>query len=96
MNLNPPGEHELLIFWVGLVVVVALARGLGLVARKVGQPAVIGELAAGIVLGPSVLGRLAPDAFEWLFPADDVQTAMLFTVAWLGVVMLLVVTGYET
>lgn len=96
MNLNPPGEHELLIFWVGLVVVVALARGLGLLARKVGQPAVIGELAAGIVLGPSVLGRLAPDAFEWLFPADDVQTAMLFTVAWLGVVMLLVVTGYET
>jgi Kef-type K+ transport system membrane component KefB/nucleotide-binding universal stress UspA family protein len=96
MNLNPPGEHELLVFWVGLVVVVALARGLGLLARKVGQPAVIGELAAGIVLGPSVLGRLAPDAFEWLFPADDVQTAMLFTVAWLGVVMLLVVTGYET
>lgn len=96
MNLNPPGEHELLIFWVGLVLVVALARGLGLLARKVGQPAVIGELAAGIVLGPSVLGRLAPDAFEWLFPADDVQTAMLFTVAWLGVVMLLVVTGYET
>lgn len=96
MNLNPPGEHELLIFWVGLVVVVALARGLGLLARKIGQPAVIGELAAGIVLGPSVLGRLAPDTFEWLFPADDVQTAMLFTVAWLGVVMLLVVTGYET
>jgi Kef-type K+ transport system membrane component KefB/nucleotide-binding universal stress UspA family protein len=96
MNLNPPGEHELLIFWVGLVLVVALARLLGLLARKVGQPAVIGELAAGIVLGPSVLGRLAPDVFDWLFPDDDVQTAMLFTVSWLGVVFLLVVTGYET
>ncbi len=96
MNLSPPGEHELLIFWVGLVVVVALARGLGLLARKVGQPAVIGELAAGIVLGPSVLGRLFPDVFGWLFPPDDVQTAMLFTVAWLGMVFLLVVTGYET
>ena len=44
MNLNPPGEHELLIFWVGLVAVVALARLLGLLARKVGQPPVIGEL----------------------------------------------------
>lgn len=96
MNLNPPGEHELLIFWVGLVAVVALARLLGLLARKVGQPPVIGELAAGIVLGPSVLGRLAPDVFDWLFPDDDVQTAMLFTVSWLGVVCLLVVTGYET
>lgn len=96
MNLHPPEEHALLVFWVALVVVVALARLLGLAARKVGQPAVIGELAAGIVLGPSVLGRVAPDVFEWLFPPDDVQTAMLFTVAWLGVVTLLVVTGYET
>ena len=96
MNLHPPEEHELLVFWVGLVVVVALARGLGALARKIGQPAVIGELAAGIVLGPSVLGRLFPDVFDWLFPPDDVQTAMLFTVAWLGVVFLLVVTGYET
>ncbi|MFP5320307.1 MAG: cation:proton antiporter [Acidimicrobiia bacterium] len=96
MNLHPPEEHELLVFWVGLVVVVALARGLGALARKIGQPAVIGELAAGIVLGPSILGRIAPDVFEWLFPPDDVQTAMLFTVAWLGVVFLLVFTGYET
>jgi Kef-type K+ transport system membrane component KefB len=96
MNLHPPEEHELLVFWVGLVVIVALARALGGLARKVGQPAVIGELAAGIVLGPSVLGRVAPGVFEWLFPPDDVQTAMLFTVAWLGVVFLLVVTGYET
>jgi Kef-type K+ transport system membrane component KefB len=96
MNLHPPEEHELLVFWVGLVVVVALARGLGALARKIGQPAVIGELAAGIVLGPSILGRIAPDVFEWLFPPDDVQTAMLFTIAWLGVVFLLVFTGYET
>lgn len=96
MNLHPPEEHELLVFWVAIVVVVGLARGLGALARKVGQPAVIGELAAGIVLGPSVLGRVAPDVFDWLFPPDDVQTAMLFTVAWLGVVFLLVVTGYET
>ena len=68
MNLHPPEEHELLVFWVGLVVIVALARALGALARKVGQPAVIGELAAGIVLGPSVLGRVAPGVFEWLFP----------------------------
>ncbi|MGK2929381.1 MAG: cation:proton antiporter, partial [Acidimicrobiales bacterium] len=96
MNLHPPEEHQLLVFWVGLVLIVALARGLGILAKRVGQPAVIGELTAGILLGPSVLGRVAPDIFEWLFPPDDVQTAMLFTVAWLGVVFLLIVTGYET
>ncbi len=96
MNLHPPEEHQLLVFWVGLVLIVVLARGLGILAKRVGQPAVIGELTAGILLGPSVLGRVAPDVFAWLFPPDDVQTAMLFTVAWLGVVFLLIVTGYET
>lgn len=96
MNLHPPEEHALLVFWVGLFVIVVLARLLGALARRVGQPAVIGELAAGIVLGPSLLGRVAPDVFDWLFPPDEVQTAMLFTVGWLGVVFLLVVTGDET
>ena len=95
-ELHPPEEHQLLVFWVALLVVVVVARGLGAVARRFGQPAVVGELAAGVVLGPSVLGRVAPDVFEWLFPPDDVQTAMLFTVGWLGVVFLLVVTGDET
>lgn len=96
MNLHPPEEHALLVFWVGLFVIVVLARVLGALARRFGQPAVIGELAAGIVLGPSLLGRVAPGVFDWLFPPDEVQTAMLFTVGWLGVVFLLVVTGYET
>ena len=96
MNLVSPSEHQLLVFWVAMVVLVGVARLLGALARRVGQPAVIGELAAGLVLGPSILGRVAPDAFEWLFPRDDVQSGMLFTVGWLGVVFLLVVTGYET
>lgn len=95
-DLHPPEEHQLLVFWVALVTIVVVARGLGALARRMGQPAVIGELAAGVVLGPSVLGTVAPDVFEWLFPPDDVQTAMIFTVGWLGVVFLLVVTGDET
>jgi Kef-type K+ transport system membrane component KefB len=96
MNLNPPTEHQLLVFWVALLVILVAARGLGALMQRVGQPAVVGELAAGLVLGPSLLGNIAPDVTDWLFPADDAQTAMLFTVGWLGVLLLLVGTGFET
>ena len=96
MNINPPTEHQLLVFWVALFALLVTARLLGAVARRVGQPAVVGELAAGLLLGPSVLGRVLPDVSDWLFPADDVQTGMIFTVGWIGVVFLLVATGYET
>jgi len=96
VELNPPTEHQLLIFWVALLVIVVTARVFGLLMQRVGQPAVVGELAAGLVLGPSVLGKVAPDITDWLFPADDVQTGMLFTVGWLGVLLLLVATGFET
>jgi Kef-type K+ transport system membrane component KefB/nucleotide-binding universal stress UspA family protein len=89
-------EHQLLLFWTQLFVLLVAARGLGALMRRVGQPPVIGELAAGLLLGPSVLGRLSPAAFGWLFPADPVQDGLLAAVAWLGVLLLLVVTGFET
>ncbi len=96
MTLTPPTEHQVLVFFVALLVIVVVARALGALAQRFGQPSVVGELAAGLLLGPSLLGRVAPGATDWLFPADDAQTAMLFTVGWLGVLLLLVSTGFET
>jgi Kef-type K+ transport system membrane component KefB/nucleotide-binding universal stress UspA family protein len=78
------------------VLLLVTARMLGQLCRRFGQPAVVGELAAGVLLGPSVLGRVAPDVFDWIFPPGAVQSGMLFAVGWLGVIMLLVVTGFET
>ena len=84
-----------LVFATQLVVLLTLARTLGFVARRLGQPPVVGELAAGVLLGPSVLGSLAPGVAGWLFPPSDVQQGMLYAVAWLGAVLLLASTGTE-
>ncbi|HVP28806.1 MAG TPA: cation:proton antiporter [Myxococcota bacterium] len=89
-------EHQLLVFWLQILALLGVARGLGALARRYRQPSVVGELAAGLVLGPSVLGQLAPGAQAWLFPADPVQRALLSGVGWIGVFLLLVVTGVET
>ena len=53
-----------------LAVVVALGRVLGLLFVRLGQPPVIGEVVAGILLGPSLLGRLSPDSMDFLLPRD--------------------------
>jgi Kef-type K+ transport system membrane component KefB/nucleotide-binding universal stress UspA family protein len=94
--LTPVGEHELLLFWLQLVVLLGTARGFGALARRYGQPRVVGELAAGIVIGPSLFGRAFPELAGWLFPGDGVQSALLLAVAWLGIALLLLVTGFET
>jgi Kef-type K+ transport system membrane component KefB len=91
-----PSEHQLLIFWLELLVLLAAARALGGALRAIGQPAVIGELAAGLLLGPSVFGHLAPAAHDWLFPADPLQRSLLAGPAWIGVFLLLILTGLET
>lgn len=89
-------EHQMLLFWVQLLVLVLAARGLGALARRLGQPSVIGELAAGVLLGPSVLGAMAPGAWGWLFPDDPVHAGLMAGIGWIGVFFLLVLAGFET
>lgn len=96
MKIIPIGEHHMLVFLVQLVVLVTVARLLGAAMKRAGQPAVVGHLAAGLVLGPSVFGKLWPQGARWVFPPDEVQSGMLLVVGLIGIVMLLVVTGFET
>ena len=74
---------------------IGLARGLGEVFRHWRQPPLTAEILVGILLGPTILGRYFPETFGWLFPADVIQVSMLETVAWLGVLFLLLETGLE-
>jgi len=74
-----------------LIVILLAARLIGRVVRLVGQAAVIGELIAGLALGPSVLGTVAPGAMQALFPATKMLP--LATLSQLGVILFMFVVG---
>jgi Kef-type K+ transport system membrane component KefB len=83
-----------------LVVMVALlllvARVLGEISQRLGQPTVVGEILAGVLLGPSVLGALAPAVAAWTIPQNPIQGYLLEVVGLIGMMLLLVITGLET
>jgi len=60
-----------------IVVLIFCGRLLGEAMQRIGQPAIMGQLIAGILLGPSVLGALAPDLQATLFPTGKEQAAMM-------------------
>lgn len=88
-------EHHLLIFLLQVLLLLGLARGCGECLRRWGHPPLVGEILIGILLGPTLLGRLLPALHDSLFPADPIQLAMLETVSWFGVLFLLLETGLE-
>ena len=94
--LIPLDEHHLLVFWIQVASLVILARLLGWGMRRIGMPGIIGELAAGVILGPSIFGKIWPDGFEWYLPGEELQSGALLAVGWVGLAFLLVVTGFET
>jgi Kef-type K+ transport system membrane component KefB len=89
-------HDHLLVFWIQLLILLAAAHGLGALARRFGQPPVIGCLGAGLLLSRSVFGAVWPGGYGWLFPTDETQVALLQGVAWTGVGLLMIVTGFET
>jgi Kef-type K+ transport system membrane component KefB len=76
-----------------LTVILVVARCCGLLLRAFGQPMVIGEMAAGILLGPVVFGALFPQWHTQLFPPDSLQG--LSSLASLGIVLFMFVVGAE-
>ncbi len=89
-------EHQLLVFWTQLLVLVASARLCGEFMRRVNLPSVIGQLAAGVILGPSIFGKVFPGGFHWFLPDYEISSGALLAVSWLGVALLLVSAGFET
>jgi len=84
------------LFIAQLALLMLVGRLLGELMVRVKQPAVMGQLVAGLVLGPSLLGALFLDLQHTIFPAAKEQKAMLDAVSQFGVLMLLLLTGMET
>ncbi len=94
--LQPISGHAIRVLFLQLAGLLALARLLAEGMRRLGQPAVLGELLAGLLLGPTVLGHFAPEIFLQVFPQEVAQFHLLEVISWLGLVLLLLLTGLET
>ena len=90
------GEQQATIFFAQILLLVAVGRLLGESMQRIGQPAVIGQLFAGIILGPSVFGAIWPAVQQVIFPPDSSDRQMLNAVSEIGVLLLLLLTGMET
>jgi Kef-type K+ transport system membrane component KefB len=80
------------VLYLGVLLLVAV--GMGWLARRAGLPVIVGELAAGVLLGPSLLGAVAPGDSGWL-PTGSDQAHLFDTATQLGAVLLVGVTGGE-
>ncbi len=68
--IKPLGEHELFLFFLQFTLLLLVARTMGEVAVRLKLPSVVGELLGGFVLGPSLIGAVAPGLFDTIFPAS--------------------------
>jgi Kef-type K+ transport system membrane component KefB len=76
-----------------VAVILLAARGLGWAFQRIGQPRVVGEMAAGIALGPSLFGRFFPGAFAYVFPSSSLPG--LTVLSQLGLLLFMFVVGLE-
>jgi Kef-type K+ transport system membrane component KefB/mannitol/fructose-specific phosphotransferase system IIA component len=88
-------SHNITVMFLSLGVLLFAARVLGELAQRFKQPSVLGELLAGVLLGPTVLGALAPGVNRFLFPFHGVNAIALDTIATLAIALFLLVAGME-
>lgn len=93
-SILPVSNVQLILqFLLQAAVIIVACRGAGWVAVKCGQPQVVGEMIAGIVLGPSLFGLYFPDLQHWLFPAET--KVILYPVAQIGLALYMFIVGLE-
>ncbi len=93
VSLHANLRNSLSVLLLQIIVIVFAARMVGAVFRRLGQPVVVGEMVAGILLGPSLLGLLLPEVSAFIFPAASLGALMLLSQ--IGVILFMFVVGIE-
>ena len=88
-------HQEITILFFSLAILLTLARFLGEVAMRFHQPAILGEILAGILLGPTVLGIIAPGIQDFLFPSEKHLSLVLHGLTTVAITLFLLVAGME-
>jgi Kef-type K+ transport system membrane component KefB len=96
--MNNP--HLAVQFFLQIAVILLFCRIVGAIAARLGQPQVVAEMLAGVLLGPSLFGLLAPEAQQWLFPWDRTETlrdsqSYLYPASQVGLALYMFVVGME-
>ena len=89
-------DHTTALFIAELVLLLFFGRLLGEVFNRFGQPAIFGQLLAGVLLGPSAFGALMPEIRHLIFPGTPALKSMIDAVSQIGILLLLLLTGMET
>lgn len=93
---NSLSEHAVLLLFIEITLLLFTSLVCGEIFVRLGQPAIIGQIFAGLLLGPTFFGALFPDLSSQLFPRDGSQSKLIEVISWIGVSFLLMLTGMET
>lgn len=93
--MGPITEHHLTLFLIQFGLLLGICKLFGFFFNKLKQSTVTAEVLVGLIFGPAILGKFAPQIHQTLFPNDFVQRSMLETIAWFGNFFLLLETGLE-
>lgn len=88
-------ELELTRFFFVIVLLLFFSHTFGYLFKRFKLPRVIGEIMGGLLLGPTVLGFFAADAYHWLFSAFEAEGKLISLIYWIGLVLLMFVSGFE-
>lgn len=105
LYLLPPGQVQNFLLFLdinaarpllAICLLLASAHLLGYLFKKMTLPKVIGEIAGGLILGPTALGHFFPGAYDWLFHGPAIGGKVMSLLYWTGLILLMLISGFET